>query len=194
MVLGETREEVAMTTRLLLLSMMTAALLGSAPAALAQQQQDFPEGTGKAIFVAHCGACHDLNRARAGYTPDGWRTVVRMMQNADVPVPKDQWETLTQYLITSFPEKPRPAAALIDGPQQAHIKMWQVPTPGSRPHDPMAAKDGSIWYTGQLANKIGRLDPKTGQFKEFNLKTPRTGLHGLVEDRQGNVWFTGNSS
>src|SRR5438105_14610781 len=162
MVLGETTEEVAMATRLLL-SIMTAALLGSAPAALAQQQQEFPEGPGKAIFVANCGVCHDINRARAGYTPEGWRTVVRMMQNVGAPVPKDQWETLTGYLIKSFPEKPRPAAALIDGPQQVQIKMWQVPTEGSRPHDPMAAKDGSIWYAGQLANKIGKLDPKTGQ-------------------------------
>ena len=178
----------------ILWSTLTAALLGAAVPALAQQPQDFPDRPGKSTFLAACGVCHDINRARAGYTPEGWRTVVRMMQNVGAPVPKDQWETLTQYLITSFPEKPRPAAALIDGPQQAHLKQWQVPTEGSRPHDPMAAKDGSIWYTGQLANKLGRLDPKTGQFKEFPLKTPGTGPHGLVEDRDGNVWFTGNSA
>ena len=38
-----------------------------------------------------------------------------------------------------------------------------MPTPKSRPHDPALAPDGSLWYTGQLANKLGRLDPKTGQ-------------------------------
>ena len=124
-------------------------------------QQDFPEGTGKQIFLSHCGACHDLDRARAGYTPEGWRTVMRMMLNFDVPVPPDQVDVLTDYLIKSFPERPRPAAVVIDGPVQASIKLWPVPTPGSRPHDPMAARDGSIWYTGQLSGKLGRVDPKT---------------------------------
>jgi virginiamycin B lyase len=50
---------------------------------------------------------------------------------------------------------------------------------------------GSIWYTGQLANVIGRRDPHTGQIKEFALN-PKTGPHGLTEDNDGNVWFTGN--
>jgi virginiamycin B lyase len=175
---------------------LAAALLCSAMPAQAQQQapQDFPDGPGKETFVASCGGCHDLNRARAGYTPEGWRTVIQMMKNVDAPVPKDQWDTLTAYLIKSFPEKPRPAAAAIEGPVQAAIKLWAVPTPGSRPHDPRASKDGSIWWTGQLANKLGRLDPKTGEMKEYPLKTPRTGPHGLAEDQDGNIWFTGNSS
>src|SRR6267143_5883844 len=79
----------------------------------------------------------------------------------------------------------------LDGPVQASIKEWPVPTPGSRPHDPRVARDGSIWWTGQLANKLGRLDPRTGEMKEYLLKTPRTGPHGLAEDREGNIWFTG---
>jgi len=70
------------------------------------------------------------------------------------------------------------------------IKEWDVPTPNSRPHDPAVAPDGSLWYTGQMANKLGRFDPKTGQFKEFPLKTPKSGPHGLVADRDGNIWFT----
>jgi virginiamycin B lyase len=70
------------------------------------------------------------------------------------------------------------------------IKEWEVPTPNSRPHDPALAPDGSLWYTGQMANKLGRLDPKTGQFKEYALKTPDSGPHGLVADRDGNIWFT----
>ena len=156
--------------------------------------QDLPAGPGKETVAAACGSCHDVNRIRAGYTPDGWRSVIQMMKNVDAPVPKDQWETVTEYLIKNFPEKPRPPAAVIDGPVQASIKEWPVPTPGSRPHDPRAAKDGSIWWTGQLANKLGRLDPKTGEMKEYPLKTPRTGPHGLAEDQDGNIWFTGNSS
>jgi virginiamycin B lyase len=70
------------------------------------------------------------------------------------------------------------------------IKEWSVPTPNSRPHDPAVAPDGSLWYTGQMANKLGRLDPATGQIKEFPLKTPDSGPHGLIADRDGNIWFT----
>ena len=70
------------------------------------------------------------------------------------------------------------------------IREWDVPTPNSRPHDPALAPDGSLWYTGQVANKLGRLDPGTGQIKEFPLKTPGSGPHGLVADREGNIWFT----
>jgi virginiamycin B lyase len=78
------------------------------------------------------------------------------------------------------------------GPQVS-IKEWKVPTPNSRPHDPAWAPDGALWYTGQRANKLGRLDIRTGQFKEFPLATPDSGPHGLVADRDGKIWFTANS-
>ena len=146
-----------------LLPVIAAAVLCSAlPAAAQPAQGGFPEGPGKETFVALCGGCHDINRARAGYTPEGWHTVMRMMLNFGAPVSKDQVDTLTDYLIKSFPERARPAAVIVDGPVKAKIKQWQVPTPGSRPHDPLAGKDGAIWYTGQLSGKLGRLDPKTG--------------------------------
>ena len=82
---------------------------------------------------------------------------------------------------------------VIPGPANVSFKEWQVPTPGSRPHDPLAARDGSLWYTGQLANVLGRVDPKTGEIKEFHLKTAHSGPHGLVEDADGNIWYTGNT-
>ena len=155
--------------------------------------QDFPEGPGRETVVATCGGCHDINRLKVGYTPDGWRNVMRMMQNMEAPVPKEQWTTVTDYLIKSLPERARPAAVILPGPIEARIKVWQVPTEGSRPHDPLATRDGALWWTGQLSNRLGRLDPKTGEMKEFTLKSPHTGPHGLTEDGQGNIWFTGNS-
>ena len=177
------------------LPMLTAALLCAAFVTQAQAPpQDFPEGPGRETFVAVCGGCHDINRARAGYTPAGWNMLVNMMQNMDAPVPPEQWPTVATYLMKNFPERPRPPAAVINGATQASLKMWAVPTLGSRPHDPLATKDGAIWWTGQLSNKLGRLDPKTGAIKEYSLRTPHTGPHGLTEDRSGNIWFTGNNA
>ena len=155
--------------------------------------QDFPEGAGKETVVRTCGACHDINRLKIGYTPEGWRTIQRMMQNMETPVTAAEWPIVTEYLAAKIPERARPAAVVVPGPVQAEIKLWTVPTPGSRPHDPLATRDGKVWWTGQLSNRLGYVDPKTGATKEFVLKSPHTGPHGLTEDKDGNIWFTGNN-
>jgi len=72
------------------------------------------------------------------------------------------------------------------------IREWAVPTKGAHPHDPAVGADGALWFTEQMQNKIGRVDPKTGEFKEYALKVENSGPHGLVADRDGNIWFTGN--
>src|SRR5215475_1390921 len=125
---------------------VTSVLLAG-PAMAQQAGADFPEGDGKSQVVAICGGCHDINRAKAGYTREGWHTVMRMMQNFGAPIPPDRVTPITDYLIKSFPEGPRPAAAVIEGPIGVTINKWPVATPGSRPHDPLAARDGSLWYT-----------------------------------------------
>src|SRR5262249_60783882 len=118
----------------------------------------------------------------------------RSRHNGDTHARPGQGARAPKSQTSHPPERQRPAAAVIPGPIQAVIKEWPVPTPGSRPHDPLAARDGAIWWTGQLANTLGRLDPITGAMKEYDLKTPRTGPHGLTEDSNGNIWFTGNSA
>jgi len=100
-------------------------------------------------------------------------------------VPKDEVDTVTQYLIQNFPERPRPAAVVVPGPVEAAIKTLAVPTPGSRPHDPLATRDGAIWYTGQLSGKLGLLDPRAVRSRNIRSRRRQTGPHGLVEDKDG---------
>jgi virginiamycin B lyase len=174
---------------------VTFAVVASAVAfarpALAQDAAD----PGKAIVDATCNTCHPLSaRVGTGYTPEGWDTVLRMMQNHGAPISAGQLPALKSYLVKTYPVKGRPDAVLVSGPMKISMKAWQVPTPGSRPHDPLAAKDGSLWYTGQMTNMLGRVDPKTGQIKQYPLKTAHSGPHGLVEDRRGNIWYTGNAA
>jgi virginiamycin B lyase len=173
------------------LSVLTAALLGGVlPAA---GQTTLPDGPGRDTVASLCSGCHGLSRVVAsGYPQAYWQTVLRMMMNFEVPIPPDQFTTVADYLAKNFPEKPKPAAVVVDGPAKVEIREWQVPVPGSRPHDPLATRDGAIWYTGQMINRLGRVDPKTGEVKEYPLPSPLTGPHGLVEDRAGNIWFTGN--
>jgi virginiamycin B lyase len=163
------------------------------PAHAQYTAKEWPEGAMKQRFADTCGVCHDINRIRVGYTPEGWLTVVRMMQNVDTPVPAEEWGAMTEYLMKNFPERARPPAVIVDGPARVNIRLWDVPTQGSRPHDPLATKDGALWWTGQLANKLGRVD-KNGTIREYTLKSPHTGPHGLAEDKDGNIWFTGNNA
>ena len=62
----------------------------AAPALAQQAQPDFPDGPGKETFVAVCGGCHDINRARAGYTAAGWNTLQAMMENMEAPVKPEE--------------------------------------------------------------------------------------------------------
>ena len=146
-------------------------VLGTSAANAQYTAKEWPEGPSKQRFVDTCNGCHDINRVRGGYTPEGWLTVVRMMQNMDAPVPAEEWGAMTDYLMKNFPERKRPAAVIIDGPVKVDFKMWDVPTQGARPHDPLGARDGSVWWAAQLANKLGRIDPQTGTIREYTLKS-----------------------
>ena len=129
-----------------------------------------PDGAAKETVQALCANCHGLNMLvnSGGYTKDGWKTLISTM----VALPTDQVDAVTGYLATNFPEKPRPAAVVIPGTAKVTFKEWALPTLGSRPHDPLATPDGMLWYTGQFSNRMGRVDMKTGAFKEFALLTP----------------------
>src|SRR5690242_1348030 len=84
-------------------------------------------------------------------------------------------------------------ATLLSAAAPVTIREFDLPTPDARPHDPAAAPDGSLWFTEQKANKLGRLDPQSGNVREYPLPTPDSGPHGLVADGEGNIWFTANS-
>src|SRR5437870_7903185 len=156
----------------------------------AASQTELPEGNGKTAVQKYCVQCHDLGSVtRSGYDQAGWRNSIHMMINVGAALPADEIDTVTQYLAKNFPEKQKPNAVIVPGNAKVSIKEWVVPTPGSRPHDPLAARDGAIWYTGQFANVLGRLDPKTGQIKEYRL-TPNAGPHGLTADKDGKIWYT----
>ncbi|MFM6991890.1 MAG: hypothetical protein ACKOWD_11495, partial [Rhodoferax sp.] len=178
-------------------TILALALAAAGLSALAQNAPapaTLPEGKGRALVVQLCNSCHAFaSRVGGGYTARGWPTVLRMMTNHGLALNAEQVETLTDYLVKNYPERPKPAATLVDGPLRVAMKAFAVPTPGSRPHDPLATRDGALWYTGQMTNRLGRIDPATGQTREYELKTPHSGPHGLMEDASGNIWYTGNT-
>ena len=147
-------------------------------------------GAGQELVEASCTQCHGLNLIANywGDTEEGWRKLFSSM----VELPEDQAGTMASYLAEHFPVKPAPEAVVIPGDSNVEIREWLLPSLGSRPHDPLAAGDGSVWWTGQWSSVLGRLEPTTGVMKEFPLP-PDSGPHGLAEDATGNVWYTGIS-
>ena len=153
---------------------------------------NLPDGSGKELVTTVCASCHALTMITSGWGYDrkGWDDLISSM----VKLPDEQRDVITSYLGTHFNEMKRPPTVVVPGNMSVTIKEWIAPSLGSRPHDPLAAADGSIWWTGMFANVLGHLDPQTGVMKEFPLKSPNTGPHGLTEDKAGNIWFTGNLS
>jgi virginiamycin B lyase len=181
-----------------LLLMTAAALVFAIPSRSQQQMQSrapiqLPDGDAKPIVESACAACHSLsNITNSGHSPEEWRTTIAMMRNAGAALPDDQVEMVTNYLIKNFPEKPAPPAVIVPGQVGVTFQEWKLPTAGTRPHDPLAAPDGTIWYSGQMASLLGHIDPKTGSIQEYRTSTPMSGPHGLVMDKHGNIWFTAN--
>ena len=191
-----------MTTRLLGAAALSFAAsfgfaLHAAPAMAPSQGRgrgavQLPDGPGRDQVQAYCSLCHQLGTIvnSGGYTRQGWAEVIATM----VVLPKDHADLVVGYLAQHFPEQPRPEAVVIPGPIRVTFKEWNLPTLGSRPHDPYAAADGAIWYTGMFANVLGRIDPQTGTIKEYPLDKPKSGPHGLTADADGRIWFTANSA
>ena len=71
------------------------------------------------------------------------------------------------------------------------IKEWEVPWENSRPRDPFAESETSIWFVGQLTGYLARLDVETGDFKKIDLEEG-SGPHNLIVDDSGIVWYAGN--
>ena len=153
-----------------------------------------PDGPGKDAVQSACSTCHGLQMLTFGYHDrQEWELTMDRMLAAGAKVPPDQVAIVTDYLVKNFKGTPPPPAVVVRGRVEVEFKEWEVPTKGSRPHDPFAAADGSLWYTGQYANVLGRVDVKTGAIREYPLDVPQSGPHGLVGDKAGNIWFTANS-
>ena len=68
------------------------------------------------------------------------------------------------------------------------VQYFPVPK-GDHPHDVAPAPDGTVWYTGQHAGVLGRLDPKTGEVERIPLGEGSR-PHGVIVGPDGGAWVT----
>jgi len=59
-----------------------------------------------------------------------------------------------------------------------------------RTQEPHFDPDGNVWYTDRsVPNRIGRVDPRTAEFRDFMMPAPKADPHGLTVDRNGHVFW-----
>ena len=72
--------------------------------------------------------------------------------------------------------------------QAAEVNYFPLPD-GDHPHDVAPAPDGAVWYTGQGAGVLGRLDPHTGKVERIALGQG-SAPHGVIIGPDGAAWVT----
>jgi virginiamycin B lyase len=152
-----------------------------------------PEGGAKGMVEGVCTGCHQVTEIQrsSGYTREGWKALFGTM--IDLSASPAEQDAIAQYLATHFPPNTKRAPKAVDGDAQIAFTEWQVPTLGQRARDPVEADDGTIWWAGQWANLVGRIDPATSAMKEYPLP-PNAMPHTVTLDEAGNVWYTGNKN
>ena len=86
-------------------------------------------------------------------------------------------------------------------PATGEVQEFRVPNKTTAGiHSAVPAPDGSVWFSEQGANKIGKWDPATQTITEYQhnyipgkeLTTAGGSRHTIRVDAQGNVWSTGS--
>jgi virginiamycin B lyase len=90
----------------------------------------------------------------------------------------DEW-------FTSFVEDGPIARVTRDGV----LTKFYPPTKG-KPQRLQVDSDGIVWFSERRGGKIGRLDPKTGEFKEFPLPGPEPSPYAIGIDRNHMIWYS----
>jgi virginiamycin B lyase len=170
----------------------------------------FPPGSGQRYARQVCLGCHgpdffgDRHMGAAA-----WDAYVGMMlKGGQIPMgfssPQER-EELAQYLGQHFGPDSRKRTAKwnrevpLDEAKLAkamYIEYYLKPNPDPkmkrRGQDPHFDQQGNVWVTDRnRPNRLTKLDPRTGEWKEWLMPHPDGDLHGLTIDRDGVVWVPG---
>src|SRR5438128_2059168 len=74
-------------------------------------------------------------------------------------------------------------------PSQVTFNEYPLPTGNSQPYGITGGPDGSLWFTEQLGNKIGRITT-AGVITEFPIPTSGAYPGDIAAGPDGNLWFT----
>jgi virginiamycin B lyase len=183
-----------------------------------QAAQLWPPAKGKELLFGHCNICHQFQSRMASVHRDldGWKDRIAFMREAMHfsiflgPNLSDQdADEIATYLNSLFgpdsvlPKSPADMPAFQKTVQPFSSEAmnivyveYDMPRPSRMPFSAAPDKDGYLWIPDfGLANKITRLDPKTGEMKDFPIPFTGTGgVHSAVPAADGLVWLAEQGS
>ena len=183
-----------------------------------QAKKLWPPAKGKDLIFSQCNICHQFQSRMASVTrdADGWRDRIAFMREAmhfSVFLGKhfsDQdAEDVASYLTSLFgPNSVLPKSAADMPGYKGTVRAfsseamnivyveYEMPGPSRMPFSAAPDKDGYLWIPDfGVANKITRLDPKTGDMQDFSVPNVGTaGVHSAVPAPDGSVWLAEQGS
>jgi len=80
-------------------------------------------------------------------------------------------------------------------PRTGRITEYKMPDPAARdPHTAEFDKKGTLWFTLQVSNMVGRLVPATGEIKLVTVPRPNSRPYGIKVSSDGSLWVACNGS
>jgi hypothetical protein len=153
-----------------------------------------PDGKGKDVLFAQCVSCHGFQTRMAGHrlSRQGWTQSVAYMRQVmkyilAAVVTDQEAADISEYLYTVFgagstlpkspaelPGFPDVLQKFSDGAMKIEWVDFDLPAPNRFPWNAAPDRDGKVWIPDYgKANRVGRLDPATGEIQEF--ASPYTG-------------------
>jgi virginiamycin B lyase len=183
-----------------------------------QATQLWPPGKGKDLIFSHCNICHQFQSRMASVhrDEDGWKDRIAFMRQAmgfsiflGSHFSDQDADTVATYLTSLFgPNSVLPKSAA-DLPEYADTVRnfsdqalnivyveYDMPAPSRMPFSAAPDKNGFVWIPDfGIANKITRLDPKTGAMQDFPVPHVGTAaVHSAVPASDGSVWVAEQGS
>ena len=181
-----------------------------------QAEKLWPDEKAKETIFAKCFICHGFQTRMASVArdADGWQDRVQFMRDAmhfslSWRFTDQDASDVATYLTKLYgPDSvlPKSAAAApgyketlrpfsSDAMNIAYVE-YDMPGPSRMPFSAAPAKDGSVWIPNfGIANKISRLNPKTGEMQDFPVPNIGTAaIHSAIAAPDGSVWLTEQAS
>ena len=188
------------------------------PGELRLQSYDelYPQGPGRIVLEKTCLYCHGKNFFPGKQYPEAqWSHFIDYMLGKDnergamVPagtLSQADRAALLGYLVTNYgpTSEKRGLRAATDIPldeatlgKAMYVEYYLPIDPKldagnkqRRTQETHFDPSGNVWYTDRsVPNRIGRVDPRTGEFKDFMMPEATADPHGLTVDANGHVFW-----
>jgi virginiamycin B lyase len=180
----------------------------------------YPDGPGKAVLERTCIVCHGPNFLPGRqWNEQQWNSAIDMMMSKDplrgTMITADMMsagerQQVVAYLAKNFGPDNTPRALRIDAEfpvdeaalANAMYVEYYLPLDAvldkdnrqRRTQEMTFDQDGNVWYTDRsVPNRVGRVNPRTGEIKDYPLPDPKGDPHGITTTPDGDVWWAETS-